>query len=374
MNNKKFIGFSFGFTFLVISIIGSINYFVDPYGLNNFLKINKFNSNKYSNTNITTRYKSNILQKGGFNTIMLGTSRIGVMNPLVVEKYLKQRTFNLEIPGSTTEIQNKFFKYAYNFNDIKYLIYGIDFMAFNKNRITKNDFNEFYDLEEKIIKNKNIFNYDLYFNFETLIKSLKVVIKNILNIQKIEPTYLPNGMRDYQNYIDENQKGIFNIDYLISSSIKSYFIPNGVYKNYEFSSNYLEYFKDTIEFCKSNNIKVFVYIPPMYSDHFDALSSAGYYDEFELFKKELAKITDFIDFSGHNSISENKYNYWDSSHLRVEMTEVIMGEIFNNNSVDAQEKLGVFVTEKNINEHLQNLRYQIKDYDIDAIIKNPTIH
>jgi hypothetical protein len=368
MSSRKFIAFVGVFVFLIVGFVGGVNYVVDPYGFNNFVIIDRLNSKKISNTSLTTRYKANILQSGKFDAIMLGTSRIGVMNPEIVNKYLDSNTFNLEFPGSITKIQNKFFKYAQNFNDVKYLVYGIDFMAFNKNR--ENDFKEFFDLENKITNFESITNYDLYFNAETFTKSAILVGKNILNRQETEAKYLSNGMRDYVNFIEQQKNGTLKLDEEIKASIKSYFNPNtGTYKHYEFSYKYLEFFKDTIQFCKEHNIKVFVYIPPMYSDHFDAIYSAGYFDEFELFKKELVKITDFVDFTGHNIISTNKNNYWDSSHLRVEMTEIIMANIFNDPSIKVPKDFGVLVTKENIDQHLQNLEKQIKAYDLNTTLE-----
>lgn len=369
MSSKKFIALVGLFVFLIVGFVGGVNYVVDPYGFNNLIKIERVNSKKISNTALTTRFKANLLQSGKFDTIMLGTSRIGVMNPEIVNNYLNSNTFNLEYPGSNTSIQNKFFKYARNFNDIKYLVYGIDFMAFNKNRIIKNDFQEFYDLENKITNFEDITNYDLYFNAETLVKSVTIMGKNILNRQDTEVRYLSNGMRDYINFVEQEKTGTIKLEQEIEKSIESYFKPHtGVYKNYQFSYEYLGYFKNIIDLCKVNNIKIFIYIPPMYSEHFDAIYSAGYGDEFELFKKELIKIIDFIDFTGHNSISTNKNNYWDSSHLRVEMTDVIMAKIFNDTSVEVPNDFGVLVTKDNIQEHLRNLKEQIKAYDLNSIM------
>lgn len=367
MSNKRFLKIVFGLSILGTLFIAGVNYVVDPYGTNNIININKFNSKKYTNTSITERYKLNILNKGNIEAIMLGTSRIGVMNPLVVDKYLNTKTFNLEYPSSITEIQNKLFMYANNFNDLKYLIYGIDFMSFNKNRNINRHFNEFNEFNNKIINNEKISNLDLYFSFDTFFKSIKIVIKNLLNLQKEEVRYLNNGMRDYQNYIEEENKGIFNFEKENVKSIDGYFRRNGIYNNYEFSYEYLNYFKEIIEFCKKNNIKFFVYIPPMYSEHFDAINTGEYFDEFELFKKELVKITEYIDFTGHNSISTNKNNYWDSSHLRVETTEIVMAKIFNDKSIEVPEDFGVLVTKENIDAHLENLRKQIKEYDLEKL-------
>lgn len=268
MQAKKFLIFVFSCFVFIAGGVGAVNYVVDPYGYNNTIVIERFNAKKYSNTSMTTRFKANLLANKNFESIMLGTSRIGVMDPTFIDKKLGTKTFNLEYPGSNTEIQHKLFKYAYHYNkELKYLIYGIDFMSFNQNRTTKHDFIEFYDLQQNIEDFDKIDNYELYFNIETLTKSIKLVIKNILNLQKIEEKYLVcNGMRDYLNYIQDNKTGSLKLDENIQNSIKSYFKENGTYKRYTFSDQFFEYFKETIQFCDQNNIKVYVYIPPMLSD------------------------------------------------------------------------------------------------------------
>lgn len=86
--------------------------------------------------------------------------------------------------------------------------------------------------------------------------------------------------------------------------------------------------------------------------------------------KELVKVTDYIDFTGHNTISENQLNYWDSSHLRKEITPTIFAKIFNDDTIEVPKDFGVFVTKENIDKHLKNLRQQIQAYDLNTTLKN----
>ena len=44
-----------------------------------------------------------------------------------------------------------------------------------------------------------------------------------------------------------------------------------------------------------------------------------------------------------------------------------MAKIFNDKSVEVPEDFGVLVTKDNINEHLENLRKQIEEYDLNKI-------
>lgn len=371
MNGKKWIKvWAIIIIIIIIPIVGGFNYLIDPYGMNNYITVDRINKYKKSNTGYTFRFKTNIIRNYKFDTLMLGTSRIGVMNPDVVNKYTNGKTFNFEAPGSITEQQHKLFLYALKYNNIKTLVYGIDFMSFNENRTIKNDFKEFYELYDKIENKKKISNYDLFFNLKTFKDSSIVLFKNLLNKNIVESHYLyKNGMRDYTDHIEALKNGTFKIDKGIESSIKGYFKKDtGTYKNYKFSYKYLKYFKNTIDYCRNNNIKVLVYIPPMYSDHFDALSSAGYFDEFELFKKELVQVIGYVDFTGHNTITNNKNNYWDSSHLRKELTEIVMAKLFNDKSKKIPLDFGVEVSKDNIDEHLENLKAQIKSYGLDKTL------
>lgn len=357
MSKKEWISIWF-YIIMIIPIIGIFNYLVDPYGMNNFLKINKLNYYKKGNASFTFRVKTNIVINNDFDTLMLGTSRIGVMDPTVVEKDLRGRAFNFSVPASTTEIQHKIFLYTLKYNKIKSLVYGIDFMSFNENRSIKKDFKSFDELSDKIDKKKKIYNYDFYFNLDTFYDSLTVLYQNIMEKKVIEISYSSeNGMREHNNHIDALRHGTFDLDKKLNKSIKDYFgVKKGIYKNYKFSKKYLEYFKKTINYCNKNNIEVWVYIPPMQNKHLQELKRQGYFERFEEFKKELVEVTDYIDFTSSNQFTKNKNNYWDTSHLRKEFTAIIMNNVFHNNSLTEMQRIGILVNKDNIESHLKNVR------------------
>jgi hypothetical protein len=358
MNKQKWIK-----TWLIFSlsgplIIASINYLVDPYGLNHLLTINRINKNKKANTGYTYRFKTAIVRDKEFKTLLIGSSRIGVMDPNIVNRYLDGKSFNFSVPLSTTEIQHKVFLYTLKYNHIENLIYGIDFLSFNKSLILEKDFKSFNILKKEIEKKEKIFNYNIYFNLETAQSSLLVLFKNIFKYPLIEERYLvSNGMRAYTNHIHSLTEGTFDINKSVQNSLNQYFRPKiGFYKNYQFSKKYLQYFKKTITYCNEHNIKVWVYIPPMSGEHFNLLFTDGYFDEFETFKKEIVKVSDFIDFTGHNSITDNPNNYWDSSHLRVEFSSLVMKKIFHKEDKNSPLDFGKLVNKRNISNHLKNLR------------------
>jgi hypothetical protein len=351
MNSKTWITLWIGTT-LIIPLIALVNYIIDPFGMNNHYLFKGYNNVKKTNTVYTYRVKTNTIVNHQFDTLLLGTSRVGVMNPKVIDKYLKGKSFNFAIPASTTEIQYQIFLYNLKFNRIKNLIYGIDFMAFNQHRTIQKDFKDYAEVQKKIEKGTILSNYDLYFNLKTFKESLNLLYQNFLHTAPIKVRYLKsNGMRKFYDHEDAVKNSRFNMKKNIEESLFLYFNKDdGLYKEYQFSKNYLDYFKKTVNYCKENNIKTWVYIPPMHLSHLKELYAKGYQEEFEKFQRELVNVTNFIDFNGKNSITINDANYWDSSHLKSNQTDIIMKRLFNEKNQ---------TTPQNIDQHLKELKKAI---------------
>jgi len=351
---------------LTIPLIGLFNYIIDPYGFNQLVVIDKFNSIKESNAGFTIKYKMPQLVKHEWTNLMLGSSKIGVMDNHIVDHYLGGKTFNMDQPTPAMPIQFDAFMYAVHYNDIKNLIFAVDFLAFNKNLKLNRDYVE---LKTKVQSYEHFNNIDLYLNTDTLKKSIEVIKKNLSGTAKKKLHFYPNGMREYANYLDAYEKGTFELQKNIDKHLKLYFDPQkGIYSNYEYSDNFMLLVKKIIAYCKIHNIHTYVYISPIYIEHFYAIKQAGLLNEFEHFKRELVKITNYVDFTGPNSVTTNKNNYWDSSHLRIELTKVVMEKLLRNTALKGYKDFGIFVTPNNIESHLKKQQIQYKEIDLNHIL------
>jgi hypothetical protein len=370
MYPKKWLSIFFIVTTLLLLSIGVWNYVVDPYGFNNVVKVKKFNFYKKSNTGYPYRLKTNMVKKGTFETLLIGTSRMGVMNPNVVNKMLNTQTFNFSAPGSITEIQAEVFFYTLKNQKIKNVIYGIDFLSFNANIKLEEKFKDFAtSIQKSMRNNEEVYNFDFYFSFDALVESMNVVKKNFAGSDELSRHYnANNGMLEYSNFIQElEEEGQFDYDTHIRDNLKGYYAyqRKGGLQKYQFSYEYLKYFRKVVVYCKTHDINLWVYIPPMYKNQFDALYGYGIYKEFEQFKRELIQITDYVDFTGHNSITNKKENFWDGSHLKQEHTVLIMARILGKKSASLPDDFGRKVTKQNIEEHLKYLADGIEFFDIN---------
>jgi hypothetical protein len=94
-------------------------------------------------------------------------------------------------------------------------------------------------------------------------------------------------------------------------------------------------------------------------------------ERFAQFKKELAGITDFWDFSGINSVTTNNYNYYESSHYRPFVGDMLLKVMFGAPAVKAPADFGRYVTAQNIDAHLHQQCREVKQYLFETKIPSP---
>lgn len=131
------------------------------------------------------------------------------------------------------------------------------------------------------------------------------------------------------------------------------FQPSDVYMN-----GVIKDLKDLVQFARENHIQLKFFIVPFYATKY---LDAGP-DELDRFKRELAGLADFWDFSGFNSITTNRYYYYETWHFRNLVGDMILSRMSGNKNENVPKDFGVFVTAQNIEQHLQRLRQQMKDY------------
>lgn len=126
--------------------------------------------------------------------------------------------------------------------------------------------------------------------------------------------------------------------------------------NTNFMDQTLKDIQEFVDLCNKNSIKCIVFINPTYKTTYTANNPV----QFMEFKKRLAGITDFYDFSGINSVTGDPFNYYETSHFRVFIGEKMLARMFDNyNKVPVPEDFGVLVTKKNIEQHLKMLKEQL---------------
>lgn len=120
----------------------------------------------------------------------------------------------------------------------------------------------------------------------------------------------------------------------------------------------LQALKKIIFICKNNHIVLKTFITP----HNHNMLNEIYFNDYIAFISALSSITNYWDFSGYNSVTTNNENYYEYSHYRPKVSELIAGRIFYDTNLSIPSDFGVFVTQKMLKQHLSDLKRQREDY------------
>jgi beta-glucosidase/6-phospho-beta-glucosidase/beta-galactosidase len=113
-----------------------------------------------------------------------------------------------------------------------------------------------------------------------------------------------------------------------------------------------------IDLCSKNGIKLIIFTNPMHIITYEYDAKRDYFD----FLERLAAITEFYNFSSINDITTNNENYFDTSHYKLSVGDMIIDAIFNKN-VDKElrsQGFGYYVTKDNRDGFINMLKEQIQ--------------
>lgn len=113
----------------------------------------------------------------------------------------------------------------------------------------------------------------------------------------------------------------------------------------------LESLRKIKQLAYDNNIQLVLFVTPHNHKMLEAIGMENY----KLFLQSLVKITDCWDFSGYNSVTRNDLNYYEYSHYRPQVAQWISARIFHDTAIDVPSDFGVYVSQKNIAEHIKRM-------------------
>lgn len=82
-------------------------------------------------------------------------------------------------------------------------------------------------------------------------------------------------------------------------------------------------------------------------------------DEFNEFKRRLANITGYYDFSGINAVTTDNYNYYDTAHYRPFVGDMMIDRMFGAEEYPSIRGFGVWVTKDDVEAHIHELESEV---------------
>jgi hypothetical protein len=349
--------------------ISLFNWFIDPAGVTTSSTIEGVNNVKTAKEKQVRLFKTVAIAQIQPRAIVVGSSRTEFGIDPSHEIFNRSRpAYNLAITGANMYEAKRYFDHALALNpELKKAVIGIDFFMFNTLKKNAQDFREERLEKDYIIPTDWVNILFSINNFQESINTIKTSSKNPNEVGY----FYSDGRRNADFYIKQIYQSASGKDLFRTVLRRNDFLsPNDSEKVYDLSDDFLQAFSELIESCKINKIDCTVFISPSHVTQWESIRVGGMWATFEEWKREVVKITPVWDFSGYNSItsepiSRKMKNYFDSSHYRKEVGDLVLNRMFEVNIKEVPQDFGVWVTEDNIDRHLMEMRSQREQWAKD---------
>jgi hypothetical protein len=338
---------------ILVGAVVVINVVVDAYG------IRRTDFSRQSQPPNMSFCKINYLLKNRnkFDSFIFGSSRVTNID---VKKIFNGRYYNMFYSGGLPEEHLEHLRFLLNNGiAVKNVMIGLDDFSYlidPRQHLADLDFQP-----HPAISGKNLLTFygEYFFKLNRLVPQLQAYIRhNYIRRNSPEETRIVYDIYETGRGLchDCDERIEHNVSEHINSKIflepTDYRFPQG-----DHIAPVLAVMKELVALAKKDHFKLTVFINPIHKTTY-LNADLG---QFALFKKELAAIIDYYDFSGLNSITTNNYYYYETSHFRPFVGDMMLKVMFGAPDVNVPGDFGFHVTRKNIASHLKSQCREIQE-------------
>ncbi len=344
---KWVVVFSVASVFMLLLVI-CINYVVDPFSMTgkNLLNIKL----KMVSDDRTEKVEV-IRNRPRYDNIMLGSSRVYLMNPLMVSRYIGGSTYNLGVGTAQPEDHLGFLLLLEKMGKFpSTVILGLDFYSFNKSLETNKYFLRNEDINFLHIKPEQSSEVVEFLSLKMLKASVQTLKVHL-------------GLKHAKRHFDENgasSEGSMVFDYYpvedkvedIYTAAKANHASDFIYnpKYSDISEDRLSYLREVVALCKKHNARLVVFVTPLYGRLLqDIHEDENLNSQLKKFKKRVSELTAYYDFLTLNEITQDARYFGDPSHVKQATGNLILARLFNDKSINVPEDFGVFIERGDLN-------------------------
>ena len=382
-------------TFLFLMAV--INYLVDPYGMFDADRVNRFNASKPAAGSHVRLAKPYQVTGYAPHAIIGGNSRPEMgLNPANACWPAEFRpVFNLALPGANVYMQARTLQHAIAGSDTRLVLWGLDFLDFlNRHTSTRNplqwppgrmEFEDRLKVNADGSENRDYSRKRLQDYLQTLF-SLDTVKDSLRTLSGQSDRYSSSVRRDGFNpaldYLEiiawEGQGVLFQQK---NREVSRLFSRPGL-KLFQGESRWSPDFESIsrlLQYARKHNVTVVLFINPYHADYLLTLEMAGHWSQFESWKRRLASLADEFsvelwDFSGISLLSTEQVPdpgdkkttlkwFWEPAHYRMEYGDLMLGRMLQRPCGEGGTgPVGSVITTGNIDAHIMQLRTDMLRY------------
>lgn len=365
---RKYLAVFVGCTLAGLTLVLALNLLVDPLGAYRFASLSALEPYRAQNT--TRAAKAELAARGGFNTLVVGSSRLRAGIPVHAPAFGAASVCNLGLGGTTfTEIA-EVLNFALRHNPVKRVLLGADFHNFSAGRIIDPTF-EVSRFNPRLNKleyhGRNLLGADAA-------DEARSMLRKYLSGEPVPPAH--HGFVPKTIPKSASQRTLF------ARQIRASLTNPGGEGTFRRSPERLELFRSIVRRCRRENLELIVFIPPVHALQLEAIHAAGVWEEFERWKRDLTAIVseegasqsvalwDFTGFRGPmaeaipidgDRTTRMKW-YLEVSHFTPELGERVVRRMMSTPEPGNDDSFGFRLTSSNIEEHLGRLRSERENY------------
>ena len=300
---------------LFAAIVATVNCLVNPYGAFHSELLNPI-FRKIQQERLATPY---LIRTARPHTVLVGSSRVLLGMP--IPQAMRDGVINAALSASTMKQLCALLRLALKQPDLQQIIWGVDFFTFDKNwnrndplfnRRTENRFSQ--KLEDAVISASA---------FDDSIDCVKRALRGRAKLPPIATASIPwppaliCGDFEARRNAGLAHTGPLSIRHQLTDDV-----PN--YARFEFSQEFFDLFRDTVNLARSHDLRVILFVPPMNQYELEMIRLSGHWDDFQNWKRMLATIGPYVDFSGYNEIAQSDGMFMHLMHFKSAVGETML--------------------------------------------------
>jgi hypothetical protein len=370
-SHRFYLGLGCGCIAFCLAVFALLNLLVDPLGMWPLAGLKIFEPYRGRFTSRTA--KAEAVAHGQYDTILLGTSRVEFGLAVDDPVFNSARTYNLGLEGTSLSELGAALDFAMRHNQLKRVIFGVDFLLFSGKRVARKDFES-----SRFNPHLNFVEYYLreLFDWDATLRSWSLV-------ERLRRHKLPSAA--YKGFVPKTIPVGLSQRRVFARRIHEFLITGSdAYGGYVYSEEQVALLRKMLENCQRKGVEVIVFIPPVHASQLETIREAGLWQSFEHWKREMTEITSsnvdgpripFWDFTGFvgrvaeevppsgDKITRMKW-YIESSHFTPALGRIILQKLYGSAAVgaDGEDRFGVPLSLDNVDRHLEQLRRDREQY------------
>jgi hypothetical protein len=311
------------------SAVVGVNYLANPYGAwrpRIFGDIYRL----VDNERLVIPY---LLRTARPETLLVGSSR--VMIGMEIEQGIRGGVMNAALSGATLQEIAKVVDRALRNPQLKRVIWGLDFFAFDENR-------SFCDPDTcaRLDGNLRPTIMETLLSLDALSNSQRTIARAIGGTQRFSaartsivpwPYSLICQSLPQTSEMDLTYADLPRIEYQLTHHLPRY----GAFR---FSRSQFELFRATVDRIKRSNVALTIFIPPLSEYELEIIRQSGKWDAMQQWKRELSTISEFWDFCSYSQLARTDRDFLGVLHFKPPVGHLILRQLLGDNCVGCCEE------------------------------------